>query len=95
MMNLRFSAQLRRHLLETADERSPEDRLAAVVERVVVTRWNGGFHQRPRAMPSRGRSHGCAARRHQIEQVFVARWQQFDLIVHAGDRPEATAGSEP
>jgi hypothetical protein len=37
MMNDRFSAQLRQHLLNTADERPADGRLAAVVEGVAVT----------------------------------------------------------
>ena len=37
MMNDRFAAQLRQHLLETADERPADGQLAAVVERVAAT----------------------------------------------------------
>ena len=37
MMNDRFSAQLRQHLLETADERPADGRLEAIDERVAVT----------------------------------------------------------
>ncbi len=37
MMNDRFSAQLRQHLLDTADERPGDGQLAALVERVAVT----------------------------------------------------------
>ncbi len=37
MMNDRFSAQLRQHLLTTADERPADGRLAAIVEGVAVT----------------------------------------------------------
>jgi hypothetical protein len=37
MMNDRFSAQLRQHLLDTADERPADGRLAAIVEGVAVT----------------------------------------------------------
>ena len=42
MMNDRFSAQLRQHLLETADERPADGQLEAIDERVAVTA------QRPR-----------------------------------------------
>ena len=38
MMNDRFSAELRQHLLSTADERPADGRLAAIVEGVAVTR---------------------------------------------------------
>ena len=38
MMNDRFSAQLRQHLLSAADERPGEGRLASIVEGVAVTR---------------------------------------------------------
>ena len=37
MMNDRFAAQLRQHLLETADERPADGRLEAIDERVAVT----------------------------------------------------------
>ncbi len=37
MMNDRFSAQLRQHLVDTADERPADGRLAAIVEGVAVT----------------------------------------------------------
>jgi hypothetical protein len=38
MMNDRFSAELRRHLVETADERPAEGQLASVIDRVDATR---------------------------------------------------------
>jgi hypothetical protein len=37
MMNDRFSAQLRQHLLETADERPADGQLAAIVEHAAIT----------------------------------------------------------
>jgi hypothetical protein len=37
MMNDRFSAQLRQHLLETADERPADGHLAAIVKQVAIT----------------------------------------------------------
>jgi hypothetical protein len=48
MMNDRFSAQLRQHLLETADERPADGRLEAIDERVAVT------VQRPRLVARLG-----------------------------------------
>ena len=48
MMNDRFSAQLRQHLLETADERPADGRLEAIDERVAVTA------QRPRLVARLG-----------------------------------------
>lgn len=48
MMNDRFSAQLRKHLLDTADERPADGRLEAIDERVAVTA------QRPRLVARLG-----------------------------------------
>jgi hypothetical protein len=48
MMNDRFSAQLRQHLLDTADERAADGRLEAIDERVALT------GQRPRLVARLG-----------------------------------------
>jgi hypothetical protein len=48
MMNDRFAAQLRKHLLETADERPGDGRLEAIDERIAVTA------QRPRLVARLG-----------------------------------------
>jgi hypothetical protein len=68
MMNDRFSAQLRQHLLQTADERAADGQLAAVVERVAVTgqrlplvaRWTG-FPGRIGPFPSAALRYGLVA----------------------------------
>jgi len=66
-MNDRFSAQLRQHLLDTADERPAEGQLAAVVEGVAVTRQRHPLvarltwtHGRIGLFPSTGLRYGLA-----------------------------------
>jgi hypothetical protein len=53
MMNDRFSAELRQHLLATADERQADGQLATIVDRVAVTAQRHGLVARLRWFPGR------------------------------------------
>ena len=53
MMNDRFSAELRQHLLAAADERPADGRLAAIIDGVAVTRQRRAFVVRTLWSPTR------------------------------------------
>lgn len=90
MMYDRFSAQLRQHLLEAADERPADGQLAAVVERVAVTAQRPSIVARLTWFPGRVGPFPSAALRYGLVLALVAATAAAAIFVGGSVRPPST-----
>jgi hypothetical protein len=86
-MNGRFAAQLRQHLLDTADERPAHDQLATVRDRVFVTPQRRPFAARLTSNPGRFGPFSSAAARYALIALALTGALAVALLIGAGAGP--------